>query len=63
MFGLGLHPSGLVKGITLMTSNEEMKYIMKIVKSPKNLVHWQIVLVNQFQMKQKDKKVDCSVCC
>ena len=34
MFGSGLLPSGLVKGITLMTSNEEMKYIMKIVKSP-----------------------------
>ena len=34
MSGSGVRLFGLVKGITLMTSNEEMKYIMKIAKSP-----------------------------
>ena len=33
IFGSRMHPSDSAKGTTLIISNEEVKYIMKIVKS------------------------------
>ena len=48
--------------ITLITSNGEMKYIMKIVTSLEDSSLLIKELLKQFKMKQKNKKKDFLVC-
>ena len=47
---------------TLIISNEEMNDAMKIVKSLEESGLFMKVFMEQFKMKQKNKKVDFSVC-
>ena len=48
--------------IALITSNGEMKYIMKIVTSLEDSSLLIKELLKQFKMKQKNKKKDFLVC-
>ena len=48
--------------ITLITSNGEMKYIMKIVTSLEDSSLLIKESLKQFKMKQKNKKKDFLVC-
>ena len=47
---------------TLIISNEEMNDTMKIVKSLEESDLFMKVFMEQFKIKQKNKKVDFSVC-
>ena len=55
-----IHGSGMT---TLIISNEEMNYIIILVKYLlKNQVYWQKVLAKQLKMKQKNKNMDSVAC-
>ena len=64
IFGPGMHPLDLAKWTTLIISIEEMKDIMKIVKSfdESSLLIKGVKQKKQLKMRQRNKKVDFLAC-